>query len=461
MLNNIYSYTMSDNYKPFVFKLSVKDDVLNPKNIDSKSKKLILSNIIAHPNVSLGFHYFLHRTKDAMEITNNSEITTKFYYVVNPFEHKITDYKEDLTNETKKFFNLKTDEPTVLSRAFYKMWEMIYYFDLAAKKDLTYAAIAEGPGSFLQAVLKFREKYGYDLKKDKYFGVTIHPEQGKNIEMAKQFMGFYENKYPSLINIQKTYAKSKAENYKSRSDGDLTQVKTISLFKKEIAKSKKYADLVTADGGFDWNNENYQEQEAYQLILGEMIAALRVQNKDGSFVLKLFETFTMTTLKMIYILASFYEECYICKPLFSRSSNSEKYLVCKGFKYDQKKDSSKLEERITILEKILEEATSNEFVQDIFPDMELPIDYINTMRYGNIEIANKQQIMINKIVTYIKDNNYYGEKYHNYRDNQIKATKWWINTFFTEKKNKNIETLLKEVMTYNLQEEKQISKKLV
>ena len=115
---------MSDNYKPFVFKLSVKDDVLNPKNIDSKSKKLILSNIIAHPNVSLGFHYFLHRTKDAMEITNNSEITTKFYYVVNPFEHKITDYKEDLTNETKKFFNLKTDEPTVLSRAFYKMWEM-------------------------------------------------------------------------------------------------------------------------------------------------------------------------------------------------------------------------------------------------------------------------------------------------------------------------------------------------
>jgi hypothetical protein len=33
--------------------------------------------------------------------------------------------------------------------------------------------------------------------------------------------------------------------------------------------------LVTADGGFEWDNENFQEQESYQLVLGEMIAALR------------------------------------------------------------------------------------------------------------------------------------------------------------------------------------------
>ncbi len=396
-----------------------------------------------------------------MDIVNNLETSNKFYYVVNPFEHKIKDYKDDLNNETKKFFDLKTEEPNVLSRAFYKMWEMINYFDLADKKDLTYAALAEGPGSFLQAVLKFREKYKYDLKKDKYFGVTIHPENGKNIEMGKQFMGFYENKYPSLINVQRTYSKSKSENYKSRSNGDVTEVKTISLFKKEISKSKKYADLITADGGFDWNDENYQEQEAYQLILGEIIAALRVQNKDGSFVIKLFETFTNTSLKMVYILASFYDECYICKPLFSRLSNSEKYLVCKGFKYDQKKDSEFLDNRVGYLEQVLKEMSSELFVQDIFTSINLPEDFINIIRYANIEIANSQQIMINKIVTYIKENNYYGEKYHQYRENQIEATKWWINNFFTEKINKNIEKFLSESITYNTQEEKQFSRKLV
>ena len=49
---------------------------------------------------------------------------------------------------------------------------------------------------------------------------------------------------------------------------------------------------MTADGGFRWNDENYQEQEAYILIFGEIVAALRIQAKGGHFVLKLFESFT-------------------------------------------------------------------------------------------------------------------------------------------------------------------------
>jgi hypothetical protein len=38
--------------------------------------------------------------------------------------------------------------------------------------------------------------------------------------------------------------------------------------------------------------------------------------------------------------------------------------------------------------------------------------------------------MINDIVKYIKDNNYYGDKYHTYRDKQIESTKWWITNFY-------------------------------
>jgi cap1 methyltransferase len=274
-------------------------------------------------------------------------------------------------------------------------------------------------------------------------------------------MSYYKKRYPDLLNIHKTYPKVRAQKMKSRSDGDITQVKTISIFKKEISKSKKYADLVTADGGFDWNDENYQEQEAYQLVLGEIIAALRVQNKDGHFVLKLFETFTNSSLKMIYLLSSFYKECYICKPLFSRESNSEKYVVCKGFKYDQKKDKKGLDLKIGKLEYILEKLSSNEYLQDIFPSLDLPNDFVNQMRYINIEIANKQQIMINKIVVYIKNNNYYGDKYHEYRESQIVASKWWIKNYFSEKYNKNLSFNMEEISKYNLQEEIQFSKKLV
>ena len=441
-------------YKPFIFKLEKSDNKILDRPIDKKD--VIMSPIINYPLLSLGYHYFIHRTKESMERTNQLESKNKFYYIVNPFEHTISNHEEDLTSNTKKFFKMKDNDPKILSRAFYKMWEILMYFDIGSKKDLNYAALAEGPGSFLQAVLKFREKYNYDLKKDKYFGVTIHPENGNNIEMGKQFLGHYEKVYPSLINIHKTVPLETANKYKGKSNGDITNVKTISLFKKEISKSKKYSDLVTADGGFNWDDENFQEQEAYQLVLGEGIAAIRVQNIKGSFVLKLFETFTIVSLKIIYLISSFYEESYICKPLFSRSSNSEKYLVCKGFKYDQVKDAKLLDKKIKNLEDILSSITSDQYLQDIYPDLVLPDSYIEDFKFINIMIANDQQIMINKIITYIDGNNYYGDEYHAYKNKSIDATKWWNDTFFVDKISvENNMKYLKSITDYN-NKEKQI-----
>ena len=53
----------------------------------------------------------------------------------------------------------------------------------------------------------------------------------------------------------------------------------------------------------------------------------------------------------------------------------------------------------------------------------------------NIKIANPQQIMINEIVKYIKENNYFGDKYHMYIDKQIEATKWWTASFYPPSSN--------------------------
>ena len=409
-------------YKPFVFKIpNGNSDFLNKNN-----EKIIFSNNINQPLFSLGFHSFLHRTKSAMEITNKLE-SKNFYYVVNPFEHKISDSKEDISNEYLKYFNVK-DEPKTLSRAFFKMWEMIVLFDLARNKNFSYAAVAEAPGSFIQAILKFREKFKLEVKNSKFFSVTIHNEKDNFINMSKQFLGYYNKKYPELLNVHKTYTVNSSKKYKSRDNGDVTDIKTISLFKKDITEKGNFVNLVSADGGFKWVDENYQEQEAYILILGEIITALRVQAKEGDFVLKIFETFTHVSIKLIYLISSFYEDCYIYKPYFSRNSNSEKYLICKNFKFNP--DSKELNDKITILENILKQANSKLFVNDIFPSFKVPDEYVSIFKYINISIANTQQIIINKIITYIKGNNYFGEKYHNYKDEQIKANKWWIENFF-------------------------------
>uniref|UniRef100_A0A6C0HW15 Ribosomal RNA methyltransferase FtsJ domain-containing protein n=1 Tax=viral metagenome TaxID=1070528 RepID=A0A6C0HW15_9ZZZZ len=429
-------------YKPFIFKLN---------NLDVStiydSTDVIKSSNINQPLFSLGFHSFIHRTKSAMAITEKLETKNKFYYVVNPFEQSINDYKEDIEHMSDTFLN----NPQILSRAFYKMWEMLYIFDIGKsnnKESMTMVGLAEGPGSFIQAFVEFREKY-YDPSKDTVYGLTINSNNTAHIN--KEMVENINKRYDNMISVLKT--NSKQTKTKSLvSNGDLTKPETIEFLKENV---KQKADLVTADGGFEWKNENYQEQEAYTLILGEIIGALSIQAKGGSFVLKVFETFTHTTIKLIYLLSSFYEETYLYKPFFSRSTNSEKYIICKGFKYNDV-EQSKMKKLLDCLKK----CETKEFINDIFPKFILSNEDVNIFKYININIANTQQIMINNLIVYIKSNNYFGDSYHNYRDLQMKANKWWISNFFTEKLNEK-STLVKDIIRYNESEINLFVKKLV
>jgi 23S rRNA U2552 (ribose-2'-O)-methylase RlmE/FtsJ len=430
-------------YKPFIFKL-------NNIDISSINPEVIKSSNINQPLFSLGFHSFIHRTKNAMSITEKLETKNKFYYIVNPFEHNINDYDKDIAHESEIFLN----KPNILSRAFYKMWEMLYIFDIAnSKEGMTMVGLAEGPGSFIQAFVEFREKY-FEPSNDTIYTLTINSENTVNIN--KEMVDSINTRYDNMITVMKTTkgnktggAKNTKETKKLVSNGDLTKVSTIDYLKANV---KKKADLITADGGFEWKNENYQEQEAYALILGEIISAVSIQAKGGSFVLKVFETFTINTIKLIYILASFYEETYLYKPFFSRATNSEKYIICKGFKDNVK--------QLHILEEALKKCETKEFINDIFPNLVLKDEDLNIFKYININIANTQQIMINNLVVYIKSNNYFGDMYHDYRDKQIKANKWWIETFLTDKLNEKT-TMVKDIIRYNESEINLFVKKLI
>ena len=417
------------SYKPFIYKLqSIKSDDIYSDN------SVITSTNISQPLFSLGFHFFIHRTKSAMSITNKLETKNKFYYVVNPFEHSINDYDKDIAHTSDLFLN----KPEILSRAFYKMWEMLYMFDIASKDKMIMVGIAEGPGSFIQSFVEFREKY-FNPENDKVYGLTINTDNSVNIN--RTMMDNINKRYDNMINVIKTTKKKIAD---SNTNGDITKVSTLAFMKTHI---KQKADLVTADGGFEWKNENYQEQEAYVLILGEILGAINIQAKDGNFILKVFETFTHTTIKLIYLLTTFYNDVYIYKPFFSRATNSEKYIICKGFKYEP--NDNTLNKHIKILEETLKNCNTDKFfISDIFPKFKLTEEHLNIFKYININIANVQQIMINNLVVYIKSNNYFGDMYHTYREQQITANKWWIDNFFTEKLIER-ETLVKDTIKYN------------
>jgi hypothetical protein len=127
------------------------------------------------------------------------------------------------------------------------------------------------------------------------------------------------------------------------------------LFLKEnlLYCNKKYAkcmDYITGDGGFDFSSDfNNQEDISFKLILSQVFYALIMQKKGGHFVLKIFDVFKIKTVEVIYLLCNLYENVFIFKPNTSRSANSEKYIICRNYKNNNKRIISNIIENFDIL----------------------------------------------------------------------------------------------------------------
>ena len=373
------------------------------------------SRFLNQPQISNGFNIFIHKSKDKMSFVEDPKYKNKnFYHVSNPFEHTITNSdknKLDIASYSKIYFKIgETSKVNIVSRAFYKLWEILLIFDLIPKKSgpLITAHLAEAPGSFVQSIIFFREKFykSSDYLKDEHYVVSIAEENVSTPTFKKDFRSEY----------------SRVKIYE-QDGGDLTNIESIDKF----SKFSKKADLITADGGFIWIDENYQEQEAYRLILGEIITAFKIQEKNGSFVLKIFEIYTDISIKIISILASVYNSVYITKPLTSRPSNSERYIICKNF---QGIDNSVLKEMEKLLENINKNKSNNMFLADILPNYKLDNKIKFITNISSIILSNIQHQSINKMITYINSGNYYGDQYHQYLEDQQKANDFWCSTFY-------------------------------
>lgn len=325
------------------------------KSIFEYDPTIKFSSNIDYPLFSLGFQFYIHGTKKEANVLEKFEGKKKVYYVMNEFEKNVDNYDENIGEVTKKF--LKTD---VVSREFFKLWEMLFMFDLIDLDNNKFVSvhIAEGPGSFIQATNLFRETFGKSniAKNDKYYTVTLNSQNKDDYvpEIDKKLISHHEKDSPKRLFIHKTYSTQVAGGLKDKDNGDITDPKTIKLFGGEI---KEKADFITADGGFKWKEEHLQEQEAFNLILAEICTAIKMQKKGGSFICKFFETFTLTSTKFISMLASVYNKVFIVKPLMSRPSNSEKYLVCLDFKYAE--SDKHLKDIIKSIDTLLKTAHEN------------------------------------------------------------------------------------------------------
>ena len=193
------------------------------------------------------------------------------------------------------------------SRSYFKMKEILNKFNII-KNSHNIFCIAEAPGGFIQCLLE------YDVTID----ATSLLSEDKKIP--------YWNK--KLIDKDINF------KYGIKNNGDICDINNIISL---IKDKKNYYDIITADGGFDCSVDyNSQEKDSLKLLQSEIFLALNTQKIGGSFICKIFDIFLKETIHLIYILSLLYENIYFHKPAISRISNSEKYIICIGYKgYDK------------------------------------------------------------------------------------------------------------------------------
>lgn len=190
----------------------------------------------------------------------------------------------------------------VISRAYFKLYEIIYFEPIIMSSNLSCFFICEAPGGFIECVSDIRRKK--NLRTD-YISVS----------KADQYIKYDRYLEESCLMYS-----------------DITNPINIELvIDKVLKKFPNKLDLITADGGFDIKQFNAQEIISSHLLICEIYMAVKCQKIGGMFIIKFFDMFSHNSVVYYLILCSMYRYVKIIKPKTSRNCNSERYLVCYHF----------------------------------------------------------------------------------------------------------------------------------
>ena len=347
------------NYSNLKFNLVMKDN-------SNKEEEIFMSYSLNHylSNIKQQIHEFNSYWDYYKKITNPYEF---IHTQVTEIKLSICKYKP-------------------LSRSFFKMIEIINTFSFLSEKNTVKCFhLAEGPGGFIEAF-----NYKRNNKGDKYYGMTLISED-INIPSWKKSSHFINNNRNVII------------EYGSTNTGDLFMKENLLYCFNNYAGSMDY---ITADGGFDFSVDfNKQEELSMKLIIAQIFFAIIMQKEGGNFVLKIFDVFKFKTVEIIFLLANLYDYVYIYKPYTSRVANSEKYIVCKGYKNNNKNITNEIIKNFDYLLENIDNIYS--LFNITLPKLFLKkIEEINAI-YGQQQIENIN-ITLNFIREYIniKHNNY-------------------------------------------------------
>lgn len=363
-----------------------------------------------YPQFSLGFHHFLHQSKNNMlPVILPYKGRKKPYSIIDCFAINIDDYENDIETEMRKYLDLNNDFK-IINHDFYVMWEILLTFTLIPQTQNFTTVYLFDTGSNLQATSLHRDKFNKGKNND------IHICSVNNVDpYVQEFIkGSKGSKY-FIYNNDKT------------KQGTLAYVDEFVKYVNSNNSSKS-VDLIIA-AGLQGTDHNVLEQDSFGILISELLTACKILNNGGSYVFKIYETFTNCNSKILTMCKILFQSVFINKPLTSRNHKSYKYIVCINFIKQNSSKAIKILEGLLISIETNHKGREDRNLNDIFLDYELPEEMRASIIVANTNISNEQFKCINEIISFVNAQTFRGEEYYNRKQQQIKCTKYWCDTF--------------------------------
>jgi len=402
----MYNYMSNKSY-PLCVKIE-KDN----NNILDYDGDYEISSSICLPKFDYGFQHWMHQNKNKDTVIDNFEGKKKVYYILNEFEIVIDNHNESIYDESVKYFNFDTKDFDKENNDFYKLWEIINFFELIDKNNnFSSLSLSDDDSMSYYSISEYRKINNINNKNDKYVVVGDSKKLPSNITNSKSI------------------------------------------------PTKGEFDLIITDKSVVIKPENILEQFSYKTIFNEIYNAITLQKKGGNYICKIYESFTIPIIKMISLLTNVYEEVYMIKPLTSRLLNSEVYVVCKNFSLNDKQRKDCLVKIKNIID-AFDSLNEKTHIVNIFTEHNPDWKFKISLAVFNIIVSNEKLKNMNQVITYIEGSNFYGDTYRINRAKQINSSKYWNDTFLS-KKQKNMKELLNIGLSYSENRKKEYMKVII
>jgi 23S rRNA U2552 (ribose-2'-O)-methylase RlmE/FtsJ/SAM-dependent methyltransferase len=304
----------------------------------------------------------------------------------------------------------------IISRAYYKIREMIYEHKLLDNKEdkdgLIFASVGEGPGGFISSIIDYRrltQCAHMDELHDEYYGITISSrDKNSSINWNRQYFDIEHN--TNIFKSKNIYLTGGI----IEDDNDIGNIINIDNIKNFInTLNGKKCHLITADGGISAESETYEIRSINngKLYMSEIIIAIAIQEIGGNFVIKFDDIYHEIIVDLLVILQIHYKYVNIHKPKTSRPMSSEKYVICKDFRgLESDSNVNYMDRYFDLLSKWIKEENLdtnyrklNKYIVRLFNEnVGRSIETISSIKIANNYIVNTQTQMIKQTLEYSK-----------------------------------------------------------